>query len=202
MEQFTRITGIIAPMPWNNVNTDMISPKHVMKAVSKKGLSWGFFQEYRFKLNGEKDQDFILNKSPWDNASMIVSLENWGCGSSREHAVWTMRDYGIRSIIAISFAEIHYNNCFKNGILPVCLAPHEVAQIIKLAEAGEEITVDLVSNYVELKNGTRFLFEVDEVRRKALLNGMDEIDQTNMQLNKITEFEKEYSNKVPWLFNH
>ena len=132
---------------------------------------------------------------------MIVSLENWGCGSSREHAAWAMQDYGIRSIIAISFADIHYNNCCKNGILPVRLAPYEVAQVMRVAEAGEEITVDLITCCVEIANGTKFFFEIDDFRRNSLLNGMDEIDQTNTQLDKIIEFERQYRNKVPWLFN-
>lgn len=199
MEQFTKVTGIAAPMPWNNVNTDMISPKHVMKAVSKSGLSWGLFQEYRFNSNGEKNPDFILNKKPWDTASIIVSLENWGCGSSREHAVWAMKDYGIRSVIAISFADIHYNNCFKNGILPVCLAQDEVLQVLEVAKAMEPVTIDLLSCTVEIGLDTKFSFKVDEFRRDALLSGMDEIDQTRTQLNKIIEFEQQYKHKAPWI---
>lgn len=201
MEKFTSVTGIAAPIKQNNVNTDMISPKNVLKSVKKTGLSWGFFQEFRFRPDGSKDSNFVLNQSPWDKASIIVSLENWGCGSSREHAPWAMRDFGIRSVIAISFADIHYNNCFKNGILPVRLKVHEIDQVMKAAENGEALTVDLEQCKVALLDGNTFDFEVDHVRRKALLSGMDEIDQTKMLAANIEFFEENYRNKVPWLFN-
>lgn len=200
MEKFTKVTGIAAPIPWDNVNTDMISPKHVMKAVKKTGLAWGFFQEYRFDPEGNRTEDFVLNKAPWDKASIIVSLENWGCGSSREHAPWAMRDFGIRSVIAISFADIHYNNCFKNGILPVRLTAEQVAQVMLAAEAGEAVTVDLITCRITLPDGRQFAFHVDAIRRDALLNGMNEIDQTKMQMRDIEDFEARYRNDVPWLF--
>ena len=201
MKQFTHITGIAAPMPWNNVNTDMISPKHVMKAVKKTGLAWGFFQEFRFDENGEYNPDFVLNKAPWDKASIIVALHNWGCGSSREHALWAMRDFGIRSVIAISFADIHYNNCFKNGILPVQLENKQLIEVMRSAEAGEEVTVDLKSCQVSIAEGMNFEFEIDSVRRDTLLNGLDEITQTKQQISEIQEFEARYCLDVPWLFN-
>ncbi|WP_368186187.1 3-isopropylmalate dehydratase small subunit [Aestuariibius sp. HNIBRBA575] len=201
MEKFSKVTGIAAPMPWDNVNTDMISPKHVMKAVKKTGLAWGFFQEYRFGRDGAVKPDFVLNKAPWDKASIIVSLENWGCGSSREHAPWAMRDYGIRSVIALSFADIHYNNCFKNGILPVRLPVEELNRVMQAAEAGEAVTVDLTTCQVTLADGTAFGFEVDAVRRDALLNGQDEIDQTKTQMTEIEGFEARHRRDVPWLFD-
>ncbi len=201
MEKFSKVTGIVAPMPWDNVNTDMISPKHVMKAVKKTGLAWGFFQEYRVGPDGEVKPDFVLNKAPWDKASIIVSLENWGCGSSREHAPWAMRDYGVRSVIALSFADIHYNNCFKNGILPVRLPAEELTRVMQAAEAGQEVTVDLTTCQVTLADGTVFGFEVDAVRRDALLNGQDEIDQTKTQMAEIEAFEASHRRDVPWLFD-
>jgi 3-isopropylmalate/(R)-2-methylmalate dehydratase small subunit len=200
MSEFTKITGVVAPILWNNVDTDMISPKQVLKTVSKAGLAWGFFQEYRFKLNGDLNPEFILNQKPWDKASIIVSLENWGCGSSREHAVWAMRDYGIRCVIAASFAEIHYTNCFKNGILPISLNNIELEQVIKIAQDGLEITVDLIRCCIDLPNGEQINFVVDESRRTSLLHGMDEIDETNTQVKKIIEFESKYKKQVPWLF--
>jgi len=201
MEKFTKVTGIAMPLPWNNVNTDMICPKNVMKVVKKTGLSWGFFQEYRFTPDGQKDLNFVLNKEPWDKASIIVSLENWGCGSSREHAPWAMRDFGIRSVIAVSFADIHYNNCFKNGILPVRLTLDEVDPVMRAAENGEDISVDLTTCRVELADGTHFSFAVDDFRRTALLNGMDEIAQTKTQFDEIRAFEACYRQAVPWLFD-
>ena len=201
MEKFTQITGIAAPMPIDNVNTDMITPKNVLKAVTKKGLVPFFFAEYRFRADGSENPDYILNRAPWRSAQIIVSLENWGCGSSREHAVWAMHDFGIRAVIAISYAEIHYNNCFKNGILPLTLKPDEIDRVMKSAEAGETVTVDLEAQVVALRDGTRFAFQIDEVRRSALLSGQDEIDQTLAHADAITAFENRQRAITPWLYD-
>lgn len=201
MEKFTRISGIAAPIPINNVNTDMITPKNVLKAVTKKGLVPFFFQEYRFNADGSENPDFVLNKEPWRHAKIIVSLENWGCGSSREHSPWAMHDFGIRAVIAISYADIHYNNCVKNGILPVALKPDEIDRVMKSAEAGEMVTVDLQAQEVSLEDGTRFAFEIDEVRRTALLSGHDEIDQTLAHADAITAFEQRQRQITPWLYD-
>ncbi|MCW2240502.1 3-isopropylmalate dehydratase small subunit [Azospirillum canadense] len=201
MEKFVQITGYAAPMPMNNINTDMITPKQVMKAVSRKGLSWGLFCEYRFDDQGNENPDFVLNKEPWRRASIVVALENWGCGSSREHAPWAMLDFGIRSVIAISFADIHYNNCFKNGILPVALKPDEVARVMKDAEAGKPVTVDLPSQTVRLEDGAAFPFHVDPFRKDCLLNGFDDIALTMLESDKIDAYESAYRKKVPWLFD-
>lgn len=199
MEKFTKITGFAVPIPQDNVNTDMISPAHVMKAVSKKGLAHGFFEELRFFSNGEKT-DFILNKAPWDSSSIIISLKNWGCGSSREHAPWAMYDFGIRSVIAISFADIHYNNCMKNGILPVKLSPKEIKVVMKSAELGEKITVDLQKQQVVLMNNTKFAFEVDKFYRDRLLLGESDISYTLRYLDAIGEFESAQKKSTPWLY--
>ncbi len=201
MEKFTKVSGFAAPIPLNNVNTDMISPKNVMKSVTKKGLGWGLFQEYRNLPNGDKNPDFVLNKKPWSSAKIIVSLNNWGCGSSREHAPWAMHGFGIRSVIAISFADIHYNNCFKNGILPVQLLPDEIKHVMNSAEAGEEMTVDLQKNVVSLADGTTFHFNVSSFYRDSLLSGADEIDYTLAQITSIERFEKKQRKLTPWLFD-
>jgi 3-isopropylmalate/(R)-2-methylmalate dehydratase small subunit len=201
MEKFLSISGYAASIPMSNVNTDMITPKNVMKSVTKKGLAWGLFQNFRFNPDGSKKQDFVLNKAPWNQAKIIVSMENWGCGSSREHAPWAMYDFGIRSVIAISFADIHYNNCFKNGILPVRLAHDQILQVQASAEAGEIITVNLETQQVKLLDGTCFQFEIDAAGRLALLAGYDEIDQTMLHAADIDAFEIRHKALVPWLFN-
>ncbi|MEX6505265.1 3-isopropylmalate dehydratase small subunit [Jiella sp. M17.18] len=201
MEKFTSVSGYAAPIPINNVNTDMITPKNVLKAVTKKGLVPFFFQEYRFNPDGSENPDFVLNKEPWRNAKIIVSLENWGCGSSREHSPWAMKDFGIRSVIAISFADIHYSNCFKNGILPVALKPDEVDRVMKSAEAGEIVTVDLEALAVTLEDGTRFAFEVEDFRRDALLSGLDEVGQTLEHEDQIAAFEAKQRQVTPWLYD-
>ncbi|MDY8109295.1 3-isopropylmalate dehydratase small subunit [Fulvimarina sp. 2208YS6-2-32] len=201
MEKFVRVTGIAAPIPINNVDTDMITPKQVLKAVTRKGLAWSLFQEHRFRPDGSENPDFVLNKEPWRNATIIVSLENWGCGSSREHSPWAMYDFGIRAVVAISFADIHYNNCFKNGILPVTLAPEEIDRVMRSAEAGEAVTVDLERKRVSLADGTAFGFEIEDYRRDALLRGLDEIGQTLDQAGAITAFEDRQREITPWLYD-
>lgn len=201
MEKFIRVTGIAAPIPINNVDTDMITPKQVLKAVTRKGLAWSLFQEHRFRPDGSENPDFVLNKEPWRNAKIIVSLENWGCGSSREHSPWAMYDFGIRAVIAISFADIHYNNCFKNGILPAALKPDEIDVVMKSAKAGEEVTVDLERQIVGLADGTEFTFEIEDFRRDALLRGLDEIGQTLDQASAISAFEEKQRKVTPWLYD-
>ncbi|WP_040489174.1 3-isopropylmalate dehydratase small subunit [Fulvimarina pelagi] len=201
MEKFVSVTGIAAPMPINNVDTDMITPKPVLKAVTKKGLAWSLFQEHRFKPDGTENPEFVLNQEPWRNAKIIVSLENWGCGSSREHSPWAMYDFGIRAVIAISYADIHYNNCFKNGILPVTLSPDEVDVVMEAARRGEEVTVDLEDEEVRLADGTVFAFEIEDYRRDALLRGLDEIGQTLDQGDAIFAFEEKQRKVTPWLYD-
>ncbi|NDY92392.1 3-isopropylmalate dehydratase small subunit [Ideonella livida] len=201
MEKFTTIQGYAAPMPIPNINTDMITPKYMLKWVTKTGLSWGLFREYRILDDGSENPDFVLNQAPWREAKLIVALENFGCGSSREHAPWALYDFGIRSIIAPSFADIFYNNCFKNGLLPVILTDDEVGQVMQEAKAGRQVTVDLPSQRVSLEDGRQFAFEVTEFRKYCLLNGLDDIGITLEQATKISEFERTQQTRQPWLYD-
>jgi 3-isopropylmalate/(R)-2-methylmalate dehydratase small subunit len=200
MDKFTTVTGYAAPMPMPNINTDMITPKYMLKWVTKKGLSWGLFREHRIREDGSENPEFILNREPWRQARIIVSLENFGCGSSREHAPWALHDFGIRSLIAISFADIFFNNCFKNGILPVTLPPEQVQRAMNEAQAGRQVTVDLHAQQVRLADGTTFEFEITEFRKRCLLNGLDDIGLTLEQEQKIGRFERQQRAQLPWLY--
>jgi len=201
VEKFTTIKGYAAPMPIPNINTDMITPKYMLKWVTKTGLSWGLFREYRIRDDGSENPDFILNQEPWRKAKLIVALENFGCGSSREHAPWALYDFGIRSIIATSFADIFYNNCFKNGLLPVILKPEEVDQVMDEAKVGRQVAVDLPAQKVTLEGGRQFDFEVTEFRKYCLLNGLDDIGLTLEQAPKIEQFEQAQRACQPWLYD-
>ncbi|MBA2674413.1 3-isopropylmalate dehydratase small subunit [Ramlibacter sp.] len=201
MEKFITIQGYAAPMPIPNINTDMITPKYMLKWVTKTGLSWGLFREYRIRDDGSENPDFILNQEPWRKARLIVALENFGCGSSREHAPWALYDFGIRSVIATSFADIFYNNCFKNGLLPVVLKPEEVDQVMQEAKAGRQVAVDLPQQKVTLEDGRQFGFEVTEFRKHCLLNGLDDIGLTLQQAPKIDQFEQRQRAVQPWLYD-
>ena len=200
MEKFITVQGYAAPMPIANINTDMITPKYMLTWVTKTGLSWGLFREYRIRDDGSENPDYILNREPWRQAKLIVALENFGCGSSREHAPWALYDFGIRSIIAPSFADIFYNNCFKNGLLPVVLAPAEVDQVMQEAEAGRQVAVDLPQQKVTLADGRTFSFEVTEFRKHSLLNGLDDIAQTLQHSASIEAFEQRQRAAQPWLY--
>ncbi|WP_045737617.1 3-isopropylmalate dehydratase small subunit [Xanthomonas sp. MUS 060] len=201
MEKFTTIKAYAAPMPIPNINTDMITPKYMLKWVTKTGLSWGLFREYRIRDDGSENPDFILNQEPWRKAKLIVALENFGCGSSREHAPWALYDFGIRCVIATSFADIFYNNCFKNGLLPVILEPDEVEQVMEEAKAGRQVAVDLPMQNVVLEDGRQFGFEVTEFRKYCLLNGLDDIGLTLGQAPKIEKFEQAQRARQPWLYD-
>lgn len=201
MEKFVRLKGYVAPFPQSNINTDMITPKYILKAVTKKGLSWGLFREYRFHSDGSENPDFVLNQEPYRHAKALVALENFGCGSSREHAPWALLDFGIRSIVAISFADIFYNNCFKNGILPVILAPEQVARVMAAANAKQQIEVDLPSQRVVLHDGTSYPFDVGPFRKRCLLNGLDDIGLTVELEDQISAFERQQRAKLPWLYD-
>ncbi len=196
---FTRVKSIAAPLAINNVNTEVISPKDLMRAVTRKGLSWGLFRPYRFNEDGTEKADFVLNREPWRNAEIIVTLENFGCGSSREHAVWALSDFGIRCIIAISFADIFLNSCLKNRLLAITLERSEVEAILIEAEAGAEIEVDLALNAVILADGTTFSFKLNELHRHRLLEGVDDISETLQFEQEINVFERAYHDKHPWL---
>jgi len=188
-------------MPQANINTDMITPKYILKAVTKKGLSWGLFREYRFRPDGTENPDFVLNQEPYRQAKVIVAFENFGCGSSREHAPWALLDFGIRSVIAPSFADIFFNNCFKNGILPVVLPVDQVKRVMAEAEAKRTIAVDLDAQRVEMKDGTQFPFEITAFRKRCLLNGLDDISLTTELEAKISDFEIRQKQQLPWLYD-
>lgn len=196
---FTRVRSVAAPLPLTNVNTEVISPKELMRAITRKGLSWGLFRPYRFNADGTEKPEFVLNRPPWREAEILVALENFGCGSSREHAVWALSDFGIRCIIAVSFADIFLNSCLKNRILALALQRHEVEEILKEASTGAEIEVDLTTNSVSLADGRSFAFTLDELHRQRLLIGMDDISETMRFVEDIDSFEAAHRQRQPWL---
>ena len=201
MTSFTTLTAIAAPLPIINVDTDMIIPKQFLKTIKRTGLGSALFYEMRFDLNGKPIADFVLNKPEYAQAHILVADENFGCGSSREHAPWALLDYGIRCVIAPSFADIFYNNCFKNGILPVVLPKDDVHKLLDRAQTGgHEITVDLASQTVKAGNLGEFRFEIDAFRKKCLLNGLDDIGLTMEKAVEITAFEAKNRAALPWLY--
>lgn len=196
---FTRVRSVAAPLPLSNVNTEVISPKDLMRAVTRKGLSWGLFRPYRFNEDGTEKSDFVLNLQPWRQAKIIVAFENFGCGSSREHAVWALADFGIRCIIAVSFADIFLNSCLKNRLLAITLERSEVEEVLEEAAKGTEIDVDLETNSVVLASGRHFAFKLDELHRRRLLDGVDDISETLCFEREIDDFEHTHRNRQPWL---
>jgi 3-isopropylmalate/(R)-2-methylmalate dehydratase small subunit len=189
MQPFTTHTGLAAPLPIINIDTDMIIPKQFLKTIKRSGLGKNLFDEMRFTPDGKEIADFVLNRDPWRKASVLVAGENFGCGSSREHAPWALMDFGIRSVIAPSFADIFFNNCFQNGILPVVLPQEQVDILMKEAEAGRNITVDLNTLKVTTESGQSFSFTLDDFRRDRMLNGLDAIGVTLQHEAAITEYE-------------
>ncbi len=201
MEKFTQLTGIAAPLPLINVDTDMIIPKQFLKTIKRSGLGKNVFDELRFDENGEEKPDFVLNKPAYRNAEILVAGENFGCGSSREHAPWALLDFGIRCVIAPSFADIFFNNCFKNGILPIVLPQEQVDILMKDAEKGQNarMTVDLEAQTVTTSDGTVISFDVDPFRKHCLLNGLDDIGLTFEKLPEIESFETRAAQERPWV---
>jgi len=201
MQKFTTLSGIAAPMPLVNIDTDMIIPKQFLKTIRRSGLGRNLFDEMRYDANGNENPDFVLNKPAWRKAEIIVAGDNFGCGSSREHAPWALLDFGIRCVISTSFADIFYNNCFKNGILPVVLPADQVARLMEDAERGENarISVDLENQTVTASDGTVFRFEVDPHRRHCLLNGLDDIALTLEKADAIDAFEARHRAAMPWV---
>ena len=200
MQPFTTLTAIAAPLLLQNIDTDMIIPKQFLKTIKRTGLAEGLFFEMRYDVAGKRNDDFVLHRAPFDHAKIIVAEDNFGCGSSREHAPWALLDFGIRCIIAPSFADIFYNNCFKNGILPVVLKPEEVSAVAEAAANGEEITVDLPSQTVTA-SGKKFSFSVESFRKHCLLNGLDDIGLTEAKLEAIATFEAQQKQQAPWLYS-
>jgi 3-isopropylmalate/(R)-2-methylmalate dehydratase small subunit len=190
MEKFKTLNGIIAHIELSNIDTDMIIPKQFLKTIKRDGLGDGLFYEMRFDEDGNPNDEFILNKPPFNNSKLIVAFDNFGCGSSREHAPWALLDFGIKVVLAKSFADIFYNNCFKNGILPIVLSQKEIEKIISEIKLGNiEIEVNLDKQIIVGKN-INLNFEIDEYKKKCLLNGWDDIDLTLKQEIEITKFEK------------
>ena len=201
MERFEKISGIAAPMPLINIDTDMIIPKQFLKTIKRSGLGVNLFDEMRYDDNGEEIPDFVLNKPAYRSSEIIVAGDNFGCGSSREHAPWAIKDFGIRCVIAPAFADIFYNNCFKNGILPIALPQEQVDVLMKDAEKGANarMEVDLVSQQITTSDGEVFSFEVDEFKKRCLLEGLDDIGQTFQKVAAIDGFEAKASVARPWV---
>lgn len=201
MEKFNKLTGIAAPMPLVNIDTDMIIPKQFLKTIKRSGLGANLFDEMRFDLEGNEIPDFVLNKKAYRNAEIIVAGENFGCGSSREHAPWALIDFGIKCVISTSYADIFYNNCFKNGILPIVLKAEEVEELMKDSQKGENarIMVDLEAQTVHSSDGVEFSFVIDKFKKHCLLNGLDDIGLTMEKVSSIDEFEQRYQRQMPWV---
>jgi 3-isopropylmalate/(R)-2-methylmalate dehydratase small subunit len=200
MDKFTKLTGVAAPLPMVNVDTDKIIPKQFLKTIKRTGLAEGLFYELRFDEDG-KPKDFVLDQPAYKDAKILVAGENFGCGSSREHAPWALLDAGIRCIVAPSFADIFYNNCFKNGILPIVLPPEQVDLLMDDAERGANavVTVDLEAQEITGPDGGRVQFDIDPFRKHCLLNGLDDIGLTLQKSEKIDAFEGKRRQSQPWL---
>ena len=200
MEKFTRLTGVAAPLPMVNVDTDMVIPKNYLKVTERTGLGKHLFAEMRFNADGSERPDFVLNRPAWRQAEILVAFENFGCGSSREHAPWALRDFGIRCVIAPSFADIFFNNCFKNGILPLVLPKAVCVELIDDAERGANatLTIDLEAQALTRPDGERIAFEVEPSRRSRLLEGLDEIGATVAKAHRIDAFEARVRRSQPW----
>jgi len=194
MDKFTTLEGIAAPLPMINVDTDKIIPKQHLKTIKRSGLGKVLFDELRYREDGSENPDFILNKPAYRHAKVLVAGENFGCGSSREHAPWALQDFGIRCVIAASFADIFYNNCFKNGILPVTLTNDQMDELFRRTEAsdGYRLAVDLEQQIVTDDKGLRYSFTIDPFRRECLLKGLDDIGLTLVHENEISTFEQEH----------
>ena len=201
MDKFTTLTGIAAPMPLVNIDTDMIIPKQFLKTIQRSGLGKNLFDEMRYTQDGAEIPDFVLNQPAYRKAEIIVAGDNFGCGSSRAHAPWALLDFGIRRVISTSFADIFFNNCFKNGILPIVLPQEQVAALMDDAKKGANarITVDLEAQTVTSSDGQSFHFEVDPFRKHCLLNGLDDIGLTLEKSASIDAYEKTAAAVRPWV---
>ncbi|MFQ6547515.1 3-isopropylmalate dehydratase small subunit [Aestuariibius sp. 2305UL40-4] len=201
MDKFTTLTGIAAPLPLINVDTDMIIPKQFLKTIKRSGLGVNLFDEMRYNDDGSENENFVLNKDAYREAEILVGGDNFGCGSSREHAPWAIKDFGIRCVIAPSFADIFYNNCFKNGILPIALPQAQVDLLMKDAEKGANarMTIDLEAQTVTTSDGEVVSFEVDPFKKHCLLNGLDEIGLTLEKAASIDAFEAQAGQSRPWV---
>jgi 3-isopropylmalate/(R)-2-methylmalate dehydratase small subunit len=201
MEKFKKMTAIAAPMPLINIDTDMIIPKQFLKTIKRSGLGVSAFHEMRYQMDGTENPDFVLNQDAYRNANILVAGDNFGCGSSREHAPWALLDFGVRCVISTSFADIFYNNCFKNGILPVIVTDEELSLLMQDAEKGSNarMVIDLESQLIETSDGQIVNFDVDEHRKHCLINGLDDIGLTMEKAGSIDIFEKKMATNTPWV---
>ena len=200
MDKFTVLTGVAAPIKITNVDTDMIIPKQFLKTIERTGLARGLFAEMRFREDGSENPDFVLNQTAYRKAQILVAEDNFGCGSSREHAPWALLDFGIRCVISTSFADIFYNNCFKNGILPIKVSKDDLDKLMDDASRGANatVTVDLEAQEIRGPDGGTIKFDVDSFRRHCLLNGLDDIGLTMQKAPSIDAFESKASVARPW----
>jgi 3-isopropylmalate/(R)-2-methylmalate dehydratase small subunit len=200
LQKFTTLTGVAAPLPIINIDTDMIIPKQYLKTIKRTGLGTALFSEMRYNEDGSDNGDFILNKPAYKGASILVAGDNFGCGSSREHAPWALLDFGIRCVISTSFADIFYNNCFKNGILPVVVSKEEHDKLLDDASRGANstLTVDLGTQEIKGPDGGVIRFEIDPFRKHCLMNGLDDIGLTMEKAASIDSFEAKAAQSRPW----
>ena len=201
MQKFETLTGVAAPMSLVNIDTDMIIPKQFLKTIKRSGLGKNLFDELRYTENGEENPDFVLNQKKYRNSKILVVGENFGCGSSREHAPWALLDFGIRCVISISFADIFYNNCFKNGILPIELPQEIVNVLMQETQKGSnaQITIELENQMITTSDGTCFSFDIDSFKKHCLLSGLDDVGLTMEKAASIDNFERQSKIERPWV---
>ena len=200
MDKFTTVSSVAAPLPLINIDTDMIIPKQFLKTIKRTGLGKNLFFEMRYDEEGKEISDFVLNNKPYNQAKILIAGKNFGCGSSREHAPWALLDFGITCVISSSYADIFYNNCFKNGILPITVNEELIKQLSEYALRKEEISINLEDQ--EIKFGNNVLnFEIDEFKKKCLLEGLDDISLSLAQSSKISAYEEKIKSSKPWIFN-
>lgn len=198
MEKFTKIKSVPAYIPLMNIDTDKIIPKQFLKTIKRSGLGKSLFYEMRYDEKGKMIKDFILNKTPYDKSKILIAGKNFGCGSSREHAPWALSDFGIQCIISSSFADIFYNNCFKNGILPIKIEEKIINELVMYFETKKEIEVDLINQKISCGN-KKFQFKIDSFQKKCLLEGLDDIDLTFKKIDQIKNFEIKLKQDKPWI---
>ena len=201
MDKFVKLTGVAAPLPVVNIDTDMIIPKDYLKTIKRTGLGTGLFAEARYNEDGTPNPDFVLNKPAYQNASILVAGDNFGCGSSREHAPWALLDFGIRCVISTSFADIFYNNCFKNGILPIVVSPENLEKLMDDASRGANatLTVDLEAQEIHRPDGGVIKFDIDPFKKHCLIHGLDDIGLTMEKAAHIDDFEEKAADERPWV---
>ena len=201
MEKFDKHRGVAAPLNMINIDTDKLIPKQFLKTIKRTGLGKHLFNEIRFNADGSENEDFVLNKPAYREASILVAGDNFGCGSSREHAPWALLDYGVKCVISTSFADIFFNNCFKNGILPIVVSKEELDQLMDDAENGANsvLDIDLENQHIGRPNGEKINFKIDEFRKHCLINGLDDIGLTMQKQSNIDDFEKKREAEKPWI---